>query len=176
MSRPLQNVVYLRVRRKWLGVQILTFTGRVREWSGTPEAIFTRDKKGKERAYVLGDPMQHAGDNRQSFVAFDHPRVPFSNYTYTRETLRAYLEATGWKKGLMPHTFIFHLLDEWEGGLSDVEVRAFIQMGREIGAGVCLVVNSREEMSIPNVLRMSKQRQPLNLAGLSTEPPLAIEP
>lgn len=176
MSRPLQNVVYLRIRRKWLGVQILTFTGRVREWAGTPEAIFTRDRKGKERAYVLDDPMQHAGAARQSFVAFDHPRVPFSNFGQTQETLRAYLEAAGWKKGLLPHTFIFHLLDDWEGGLSDIEVRAFIQMGREIGAGTCLVVNSREEMSIPHVLRMAKQRQTMNRAAVTAEAPFAIEP
>lgn len=151
-------MVYLRIRRGWLGIQALTFTGRMTEWSGVPEVVFAKDLKGREKVYAPDDPKLFSAMEHRPFRAFDHPRVVMDGFENTGALVRALVRRLGVRKSVVPWVYIIHVQDEWEGGLADIERRSLIQMVREAGANRALLLTGNRDLTAPDLLRISQRK------------------
>jgi hypothetical protein len=158
VARPFQNVVYLRVRRRWLGVQVLTFAGRVSEWVGPADVVFAQDLKGKPKVYLPDDPALFSAMSHRPFTAFGHPRVLMDDFNATSEAVAEFLRRAGYRKFPMGTVFIVQIQEEWEGGLSDIERRAMVEMCRHSGATNVLLVTGSRDLAPPDLLLIARRR------------------
>jgi len=141
-----------------MGIQVMTFMGRMTEWSGVPEAVFAKDLKGKDKVFLPDDPALLSAMEHRPFRAFSHPRVVMDDFFQTGAMLRAMLRRFGVRKSVVPWVYVIHVQDEWEGGLADIERRALIHLARENGANHALLVTGNRELSPPDLLRIAKRR------------------
>jgi hypothetical protein len=150
----------VRIRRRWLGVRVLTWSGKVHVWEGAAEAMLVSGKKGKVQAVPNGVALPpwavlSWAVLSHPFVAFAHPRILIEGFMETESLLRAWLLLAGWKprSGTI---FVLHVLDAWEGGLSQLELRALQQLAKEVGAVRSVVVEGGPELSDPEILRIAR--------------------
>ncbi|MGV3618982.1 MAG: hypothetical protein ACO1SV_26950 [Fimbriimonas sp.] len=155
MTPSLRSTVYVRIRRRWLGVRILTWSGKVHVWEGAAEAMLVSGKKGQVQAVPSGAALPAWAVLSHPFVAFAHPRVLIDGMMETQSLVRAWLQQAGWKpkSGTI---FVVHVLDAWEGGLSQLELRALQELAKQVGAGRSIVVEGGPELSDPEILRVAR--------------------
>ncbi|AIE88173.1 hypothetical protein [Fimbriimonas ginsengisoli] len=160
MPNPFGNVVYIQIRRRWVSIRLLGWSGRLGEWSGVPEVVFGQDGKGREHAYLPDDPRATTTIRPRAFIAFAHPRVVLDGFDDTVAALRIMLKLAGVPAQMVARTtYLLHIRDEWFGGVSDVERRALIEMAKWLGAGRVLFVDSPTELSPPEVLALVRSPQ-----------------
>lgn len=77
---------------------------------------------------------------------FDHPRSIISNFEIAEKTLQLFIEKVNApkKKFFFVPTLIIHPLEKLEGGLTQVEVRAFEDMGYRAKANKVFVWYGRD--------------------------------
>ncbi len=156
MSNLFENVIYLQIRRRWLGVQYLGWSGRQGEWVGVPEVTFVVNHKGRVHA-VDHDHVEASGGNR--FVAFSHPRTLLHDFDNTKIALIHLIKKSGARPGLGRPTFVVQVAEEVEGGLTDIELRALIEMCKGVGAGRVLPVAAPRPLSPPEILQLVRGRR-----------------
>lgn len=157
MASTFRSTVYVRIRRRWLGVRVLTWSGKVHVWEGGAEALLVSGKKGQLDAFPVGGALPKWAVLSRHFVAFAHARVLIDGFRETGCVIRSWLRQSGWryKNGAI---FVIHVVDAWEGGLSELELRALNQMVREMGASHSVVIEGGPELSDPEILRFGRAR------------------
>lgn len=162
VARPFQNVVYLQVRRRWLGLQTITFSGRASQWSGIPEVVFARDAKGRERAHTLDDPMLLTAIGHRPFVAFNHARVLVDSAADTSSALALFLRKvshrTRWPASSV---FVVHVQDEWTAGLAEIERAALMKIAKELGAQRVFLLTGGRDLLPPELIRLARRKPDL---------------
>lgn len=156
MPGPFQSVAYLQIRRRWLGIQIMTWAGRTGGWAGAPDALLIRDRRGRPMAFAPDDPRVVNAVQARPFSAFTHPRVFFDGISETAAVLTVYLRKAGWRRSSGPWTFVIHSRDEAFGTLTDVENRALTSLCRGLGAARVLIVEAGRELTPPEVLQVAR--------------------
>jgi hypothetical protein len=161
MPKVFQNVIYLQIRRRWVGIRFFGWSGRFHEWEGAPEAVISLDRAGKQYALGPEDPRILAAFQPRLFAAFDHPRVPICGFEETVLTMAMLLRQIC-KRQRVRATFVVHVRDEWLGGITDIEQRALVQLTRELGASRTLLVDAGRELSAPEVLSVVRTGRPIS--------------
>jgi hypothetical protein len=93
----------------------------------------------------------------RQYIAFAHPRVLIDGFTETSRVLRSWLRQSGWKHK-SGAVIVIHLVDAWEGGLSQLELTALQQLAKDMGASHSVIVEGGPELSDPEILRFSRAR------------------
>jgi|GEM_PF-3571597 len=156
MAHPFQSVAYIQIRRRWLGIQVLTWSGKTSEWSGVPEVVLVQEKSGQVRAYWPDDPKILNRPAFGLFTAFSHSRVVIDRLDDTQRALDLCLRKAGWKKLMSVAVFVLQIQDEYEGGLSEVERRGLVEVSRRLGAHRVLLLNVARHLSAPEVLQIAR--------------------
>lgn len=157
MPSAFRSTVYVRIRRRWLGVRVITWSGKVHVWEGAAEAILVSGKKGQIEAFSASEALPRWSVLSRQFTAFAHPRVLIEGYTETTGVIRAWLRQSGWKHKAGT-SMVIHVLDHWEGGLSELELRALQQMAKELGASQSAVIEGGAELTDPEILRFARTK------------------
>jgi len=156
MAHPFQSVAYIQIRRRWLGIQVLTWSGKTGEWIGAPDVLLVQGKKGEVQAYLADDPKVLSKAPFGAFSAFAHPRVLIDRFDDTCRVIDVCLKKAGWKKQMSYAVLVFHIRDEWAGGISDIEQKALMDLAKKLGANRTTLVNSMRELSAPEILQIAR--------------------
>jgi hypothetical protein len=150
----------------------LTWSGKVHVWEGAAEAVLVSGKKGQLDAFPAGAALPRWAVLSHQFVAFAHPRVLIEGFLETQSLIRSWLRQSGWKykSGVV---MVLHVVDSWEGGLSQLELRALQEMAKELGASHSVVIEGGAELSDPEILRFGRAKGlPLPYRPLEAAPSL----
>lgn len=154
---PFRSTVYLQIRRRWISVRVLTWSGGDFRWEGTAEIFIAPGPKGKE-LIVSGEAARtNPAAVGRFFTAFAHPRAFIDNFEDTFRVISQALIEAGYKGRGKRLFYLVHLRDQWEGGLSDVERRALAEGLRQFcGAGEVHLSDAPHELTPPEVLAIAR--------------------
>lgn len=158
MPHPFQNVVYIQVRRRWISIRVLSWSGGDSRWEGEPRLLAIRTAKGKEQ---IVDPETFPAEGimpLREFCLFSHPRVAINQVEDSKLGLRVFLRKAKLKRAPGKAAFVFHLRESWDGGLTDLERAAFVEVGQACGAGRVLISEQPQELPAPEVLNLAKAK------------------
>jgi len=156
---PWAAIAYIRVRRGRLSVRLVTPKGCVGQYEDTAAAAF---HTGENRIEAFGAKAVEEAQMpmRELRRFFDHPRVLIHDWDLTRVVLRHFLHQAGARR-FRPylHSVIWHPLEPLDGGITDIEVRALLDLAAaSAGDGrigrLASVVWQGEELSDAEVLRI----------------------
>lgn len=110
-----------------------------REIAEPPEMAIAREK-GKERIVGLGHDARTPRPYGVHVVnPFAHPRTPISDFTVAEQLLRGFIRRLVGRAVFAPSPrIVMHPLGDFEGGLTQVELRALRELA--MGAGASEVV------------------------------------
>ncbi len=133
------RVVHLSVRKHWLSVRVTA--GQTEPVEGTARVAVRHRERGQQFA-AIGEESDAFRDTRDVVIhdAFCHPRVLIGGFDDAKLVVGEFLRrACGGKKPLLRFRMVIHILEELEGGLTDVEERAFQELGLRLGASTITV-------------------------------------
>jgi hypothetical protein len=161
MRSPFQNVVYVQLKRRWMSIRILSWAGGDSKWEGVPEFLLARDRRGRLNALTPGAVPPVTAVEVSRCALLNHPRTAIGNYTQFLHGLRCFAREAGFKRALSKPLVIFHLHDFLEGGLTELEERAFGQLAMEFCSGQSVVLCGGDELSAPEVVALARgERRP----------------
>ena len=156
MRKLFQTVVHLQIRRRWLSARVLTWAGGDFQWEGVPEAFLGTDSKGRISARSVDDAYLAPHGAGRLFTAFAHPRTIIDGFDDTIHVVRHCIRQGGYRPRSKNLTFVVQILDQWEGGLSDIERRALTEMCRECGAKTVRFAEGPHALTPPEILHIVK--------------------
>ena len=138
-----RSTVYLRLQPERLS---LLHVESGKTFSGIPE-IAIAQSTGKRSVLAVGEEARSKA--RLSGVSvvngFKHPRTLIADFTAAELTLKHFL------RELLPHSFfavspvmVIHPLALLEGGLTQIEIRALVELGMGAGARKVVLWEGRE--------------------------------
>ncbi|MEZ0327527.1 MAG: hypothetical protein ACAH95_16635 [Fimbriimonas sp.] len=154
--KAFQSIVYLQIRRRWLSVRVLTWSGGDFCWHGPAEIFITADSKGQPTLMSPEAARTNPTLVGRFFTAFAHPRAFIDGFDETRALIKFYIRESGYKTRSKKLIFLVHLRDDWEGGLSDVESRALVDICRQCGASEVRMADQPTELTPPQVLEIAR--------------------
>ncbi len=94
---------------------------------------------------------------------FDHPRMPVGNFEAADSALKGAIQriAPPWPRRL--GRLLFHIQHEWEGGLTEVELRAVKDLSTSAGAtsvNVYIIPKDLSDAEIQRLLRAKRGSEP----------------
>jgi MreB/Mbl protein len=148
--------VYLRIQRDFLAIRVIGRKGAGGYYEDIPQFAYHTHSK-KEVAY--GSEATPYAEMRGYEVArvFHHPRLAIHDLENTEKVLRYFLDKALHSR--MPFrrlNFVIHLLDTWEGGLTDLEKRALDEVSRGIGARGIVLCTGPDEMTETEVIDLTR--------------------
>ena len=167
MLSLLRSTVYVRITPDQLR---LLHAESGHELSDTPAMAIQR-RGGKSGVLAVGREALASTHLEQVMVAngFKHPRTLLADFTVAEQTLKQFL------KQLLPHAWlapspviVLHPQAVLEGGLTQIEIRAFVELG--LGAGARKVfVWEGQELSIDDLRALDFSRAAGRLLHPSAE-------
>ena len=151
--------VYLRVRRHWISVRVLPRRSEAAQAEGVARVAVRRNRQGIQEIIACGDEVSHLAEEQDVTVcdASCHLRVLIAGFDKAQPVVGEFLRrACGGKRLLLRFRMVIHLLDELEGGLTDVEERAFQELGLRLGASRVLVYQGAAELSDEQVVALGR--------------------
>lgn len=132
MFNLFRSTVYVRIKPDRLSVLHLE-SGN--EHSDVP-ALAIMQKDGKSVVLGLGHAAATGGGSGVTLVnGFKHPRTPITDFTVAEQTLKYFLKRVLPRALFTPApTLVIHPQAQLEGGLTQIEIRAFVELGMGAGA------------------------------------------
>jgi rod shape-determining protein MreB len=133
MFRLFQNTVYVRIKPDRVSV-LQVESGK--EYSDIPVLAIER-KDGKSSVVAVGQGAEtKAGLSNIMLVnGFKHPRTLLADFTVAEQTLKYFLKKVLPVSFLAPSpVIVIHPQAVLEGGLTQIEIRAFAELGSGAGA------------------------------------------
>jgi hypothetical protein len=155
-----RSIVYLQIRRRWLSVRVLTWSGGDFQWQGPAEAFVTTNRKGRTVLIEADAARANPGLSGRLIQLFAHPRVLIDGYPETRDFVEFAIRQSGYKSIAKKLIFLIHVRDQWEGGLADIELRVLREIATSCGAGECRFVDQPYELSPPEILEIARSNPP----------------
>ncbi len=128
--------IHLYIRKHWISVRAIPRHGKTVQVEGMAR-IAMRSGKDKAKVLAVGDEVATLTDVEDVVIydAFCHPRVLVGGFDAAALVVREFIRRSrGGKTPLLRFRMFVYLLDELEGGLTDVEERTLIELGLRIGA------------------------------------------
>ena len=130
------RMVHLSVRKHWLSVRVASGQTETKPVEGTARVAVRHGEKVSQ-IVAIGEEADAFRDTRNVIVydAFDHPRVLISGFDEALLVVSEFLRrACGDRKPPLRFRLVIQIMEELEGGLTDVEERAFQELGLRLGA------------------------------------------
>jgi rod shape-determining protein MreB len=122
-----------------MAVRVLSKNGLIGEYDDVTQLAVDSERRVVAVGKSAAEEAQMPG--AELVRLFHHPRVAIHDVEITGKLLQWFVrKATDNRVLHRPDAVIWHTLDVWEGGLSDVEMRGFIDAARLSGfsnAAVC---------------------------------------
>jgi rod shape-determining protein MreB and related proteins len=140
----MRDIVYVRIRPHWVSVKNVS---RNAFFEDVPQIAVDLARK---RNKVLGFGARAnliASTSTETVIlnGFDHPRSIISDFEVAEKTMQLFIEKVNApkKKFFYVPTLVIHPLEKLEGGLTQVEARAFEDLGYRVKASKVYVWNGR---------------------------------
>lgn len=148
MFEFMRNTVYARISPEFVSV-LQVESGR--EYGDVP-LLAVEERGGKRAIVAAGRATQNSASTVTLVNAFLHPRTPIADFTMAEQTLRYFLKQVLSGRLFVPSpVVVLHPLGDFEGGLTQIEIRALAELGMGVGARRVYVWQgpelSREELS-----------------------------
>ena len=130
--------VSLTVRRHWLSIRVVPRRGEIVQLEGMARIAVRHTPKGGTEVAAIGEEATAFANDGDVTVhdAFCHPRVLIGGFDEAELVVRTFLrQAFGGRKPVLPFSLVIYIAEELEGGLTDIEKRAFEHLGLRLGAG-----------------------------------------
>lgn len=148
---------YVRVQRDYLSIRVIARKGSGGYYEDVPQFAFHTHSK---QVVAFGSAATPYADARGYDMArvFNHPRLAIHDLENTYKVLKYFLDkALHRRVPFLKLHFVVHMLDTWEGGLTDVEKTALIQTCRDLGAKGIVLCTGSDEMTETEVLDLTRQ-------------------
>jgi rod shape-determining protein MreB len=149
MTQSLLQRYFTRVFYVQLSPQRLTVRNAAtgEQISEVPEIAITKPP-AKQRVVAVGAAARAVTDGTPVEVInpFTHPRTLVSDFTVAEVLLKAFFKrmpSNGWAQLMPAPCAVMHPLGEWEGGLTQVELRALRELALGAGASNAYVWQGR---------------------------------
>lgn len=128
----LKATVYVRLRRDWLVVRDLA-TGR--EFQDQPLLALQKQKAGEVILAVGEAALAEQGKEQVQLVnGFAHPRSVLNDFSIAEKTLGYFIRQLFSGSLFRPAPIvILHIMEDFEGGLTQIEIRALLELGAGVG-------------------------------------------
>ena len=139
--------VYIRIQRDFLAVRAIAQKGGGGYYEDVPQFAYHLHSK---KPVAFGSAAAVYADARGFSVArvFHHPRLVVHDILATKKVLRYFLDKALHRRSPFQRLhFVIHLLEAQEGGLTDVEKSALINLARGLGARGVVLCTGADEMS-----------------------------
>lgn len=156
----LRSAVYVRIRRHWLSVQVLTSQGCIGEYENTACIAVSSVRGRNGQVIAAGNEAVRLGSQEDVALhdAFNHPRVFVSGVDSTVMVLRHFIrEAYKSKRPILRPRMVIHVQEQIEGGLTDVEAVTLMRVALLAGAGGCIISQEPGTLSNFDVLRLARE-------------------
>ena len=142
-ERFFKNTLYVRLSSDWIAVKHIE-TGKVFE--DKPVLALRSDHKGKRVVAAIGAEAEHLTSDSGITIhnGFHHPRVCISEFDIAEATLRYFFKNAIGKNTFIRPVGILHPIDNFEGGLSQMEYRALTELAIASGARRTFIWMGRE--------------------------------
>lgn len=143
MLKLFRSTLYLRLQPERL---TLLHIESGQEFSDVPEIAILR-KSGKPSAIAVGaDARSKAGITGVTVMnGFRHPRTLIADFSAAELTLKYFVAKVVPRSILaVSPVMVIHPLSHLEGGLTQIEIRALVEMGMGTGARKVMVWEGRE--------------------------------
>ena len=140
-SQLFKNTLYFRISSDWISVRLIE---QKRELSDSPFVAFD-EKKG---IIAIGAEAQKFMDQQNNGIqvlnAFDHPRTIFGSFNVEAATMRYLISKVMSKKIFVRPIMVLHPKYRFEGGLTQIELRALRDLGESAGARLVYIWIGRD--------------------------------
>ena len=127
LVRRFQKTIYIQFTPEWINVTCVEDQRTVED---VPVVLFNEEN----RIIAFGAQAQHASSNAHRLVnPFIHPRTCISDFDAAEATVRLFVRSI-LPRSLVKPAMIVHPLRSYEGGLTQVEIRALSDLLLNIGA------------------------------------------
>ncbi len=171
MLKALVPIAYIRLRFGWISVRLVRQGELLGDFEGKAQVALKRDSASTSPEVVaVGDEVDAAvarfPDTLVVRTAFDHPRVIYGNLETTilvtkHFVMRAAQQADISLRGCR---VVLHPQRDLEGGLSELEAQALIELATRAGGRDVGIYNGATELN-PQNLSEIRLRKPLNGRG-----------
>lgn len=137
---------YIRLKSDWLSVRLVSRNRQPYEYENIPciaiKLTGTTNAFGSLKSnqiLAVGQEAIELQKYQESNIlllnGFEHPRTIISNFFVAELTLKHFVEKTGQERtSLISPKLIIHPLEKLEGGLTQIETRALLELGMQVGA------------------------------------------
>jgi rod shape-determining protein MreB and related proteins len=156
-------IVYIRIRRKEISLRSILHNQEGETFADSPQfAIHTES----DRVVAVGDAalMYDGRADYKVVQAFQHPRVCIHNMDVTVKLMHLLLDRAVPRKqrysmGMLKRQIhlVYHLLQPWEGGITDIERRAFADLTRSVGGTHYFLWDSPAELTDSQVMEIAER-------------------
>lgn len=106
-----------------------------------------------KRGEVIATLIEEDKSLKKRCDALNHPRTLMGDFDVIENCFKSLVEALAPKRFLLPaHTAVVHLLEDMEGGYTNVERRAFLEAATGAGAKKVFVSKARTRLSKDQIL------------------------
>ena len=159
IRQTLTATVYVRVWRRRITLKLV---GSDRLIDDVPVLALKADH-GKTMVAVVGRPAETVvqSDSSLKLVApFDHPRVPVADFTCAEKVLFFFLRQLFAGRIFKPMmAMVLQPMESFEGGITQIERRALLELGENCGARRCYVYTGKE-LTDEEIFQMLKSQKP----------------
>ena len=148
---------YIRVQRDFLAIRVVARKGSGGYYEDVPQFAYHSHSKHIVAYGSAATPYADARGYEMARV-FHHPRLAIHDLEHTYKVLRHFLDQAFHRRvPFLRLHFVVHLLETWEGGLTDVEKAALIQVCRDLNAKGIVLCTGPNEMTETEVLDLTRQ-------------------
>jgi actin-like ATPase involved in cell morphogenesis len=156
-------IVYIRIRRKEISLRPILHNQESETFGDSPQfAIY----KESGRVVAIGEAalMYDGRTDFEVVQAFQHPRVCINNMDATTKLMRLLIDRAvprrqRYSMGMLKRQIhlVYHLLQPWEGGITDIERHAFQDLTRSVGASNYFIWDSPAELTDSQVMEIAER-------------------
>ena len=156
-------IVYIRIRRKEISLRPILPNQESETFGDSPQFAIHKESG---RVVAVGEAalMYDGRADFEVMQAFQHPRVCIHNMDTTIKLLKILLERAvprrhRYSMGIIRRHvhLVYHLMQPWEGGITDIERRAFYDLTRALGGNNYFLWDSPADLTDNQVMEMAER-------------------
>lgn len=167
------KTLYIRLKSDYLSIRVLSKNRSPYEYQDTPFIALEGKVEPGIFGFVQTPKVLAVGKEaiqlyRNSIPVtlllngFEHPRTIISNFFIAELTLKCFIQQAYQEQfSIISPRIIIHPLEQLEGGLTQIEIRALSELGSQVGARQVYIYLEDTSLSDEEVLRIHENKKAL---------------